>query len=89
MKARFGRKEPREINPLTEYLVDTGNSIHLVTIDNGKKKMKNAVPDGRFKLSKKSYALLVQRNLVYLKRENGSIKYFCFRPSIIDMDMVI
>jgi hypothetical protein len=89
MKAKFGKREPREINPLTEYIVDDGGDVRLVTIDPGKKKMKDNTLHNNFRLSKKNYALLVRKNLIYLKRKNGNMKYFCFHSSIKDMDTVV
>jgi hypothetical protein len=89
MKARFGRREPRDIDHETDYLLDNGACIQLVTKDPRKKLYEDWCVRADFRFSKKSFNSLLERNLIFLRREIGFLKYYFFNPSIKETDEVV
>jgi hypothetical protein len=89
MKFRFGRREPTQLDPNADYVLDNGACLQLITTDKGKMKWETWAHRGNFTLSKKSFTSLVKRNLIYLEKEDGHLKYYFFSKEIEGIDEVV
>jgi hypothetical protein len=89
MKARFGRREPKDIDPGEDYLMDNGLCVQLITLDPNKKIFRDSRSIESFRFSRKHFDSLLKRNLVYFTRLKGMCKCYFFRSSVKEIDEVV
>jgi hypothetical protein len=89
MKFKFGRKEPKDIDPATDYLMDNGFIVQLITTDPGKVKFRNWDVISHFKVSRKRFDSLLKRDLIHHTRTKSNIWYYTFRNSVEEFDEIL
>jgi len=93
MKLSFGRGKNREfnVNPKTDYLMDNGSCIQLVTKDLEKGKWKDWSREMSFVIPKNRFDRLLKSGFVELANKSekyDSVKYYCFTEKVFSTDIL-
>jgi hypothetical protein len=89
VKFRFGRREPKDIDPAMDYLMDSGVGIQLITNDPGKVKFRKWDVIRYFRVTRKKFDSLLKRDLICFVRLKDGCKYYSFRSAIKELDEIL